>query len=153
MPERCGVWRELRFAWAPFRAGAVSPAFPPHSVRNRAAGELRLELEVERLRPREGFETESRQRAAAPGILDTGPGERRIEVVAAIHEPSARLDALADAQGRLRVRRPDRRREAVAAVIHALDCLLVALDRHDPGHRPEDFLGDHLLPDVDQHLR
>src|SRR4051812_21436033 len=88
---------------------------------------LDAELQVERLRPREGVEAELRERAAAAGILDSRPRERRIQVIAAIHEPGAGFHALADAQRRLHVGGPDRSREAEAAVIHQLDRLLVAV--------------------------
>ena len=66
------------------------------SSSGNASGPLRasqLRLEVKRLRPRQVLVAERRQRAAAPGILDADPGQRRVEVVAAVHEPGAGLHA------------------------------------------------------------
>src|SRR5438067_7045546 len=141
----------------PVPRGAASAI--PYLVRNTyyvlstELGLLRLELQMKRLRPRERLEPEARERAAAPGVLDAGPGERRIEIVAAVHEPRARLHAIADAHRRLGIRGPDGSGEAIAAVVHPLDRLLVAGDGHDACHRPEDFLGHHALLEVDQDLR
>ena len=52
-----------------------------------------------------------------------------IEVVAAVHEPRAGLDAIADAHARLRVARPDRRGQPVAAVVHERDRFVVVRRR------------------------
>ena len=60
----------------------------------------------ERLRPRERLEAQPRERAAAARVLDARPRERGIEVVAAIHVPRPGVDAFADAQRGIRVRRP-----------------------------------------------
>src|SRR5882762_5647243 len=65
------------------------------------------QLEVERLRPRERLEAQARQRAAAPRILDSRPRQRGIQVVAAVHEPGAGLDPIADAEGSVGVLRPN----------------------------------------------
>src|SRR5689334_9128186 len=127
----------------PFGGNAVSPAFRPRRADSVRNGWRLAELQMKRLRAGERLEPEARERAAASGILDAGPGERRIEVIAAVHEPGARFDAIADGKRGVAIGRPYGRRKAVAAVVHQLDCLLVALDRQDACHRSEDFLGHH----------
>src|SRR6185503_17368525 len=48
---------------------------------------LGRESQVKGLGTRKRFEAEAGQRAAAPRVLDPGPCQRGVEVVAAVHEP------------------------------------------------------------------
>src|SRR5512139_1313328 len=121
-------------------AGARRAPRRPRATMDLRAGQLRAQ--VERLGSREGLVTHTRQCAAAAGILDTGPGERGIEIVAAVHEPRPRLYAPADGNGGVLVGRPHRRREAVGAVVHERDGFLVVAHLHDADHRAEALL-DH----------
>src|SRR4051812_10921137 len=57
-----------------------------------------LQPEMKRLRTRERFDSQARKGAASAGILDSRPRERRVEVVAAVHEARAGLDAVRDAE-------------------------------------------------------
>ena len=44
------------------------------------------------------FIADRRQRAATARILDAGPGQGRVQVVAAVHEPGPGVDLAADAE-------------------------------------------------------
>ena len=95
------------------------------------------------------------QGAAAAGILDADPGQRRVEIVAAVHEPGAGLDLVADADRRLLVIGPDGGGQAIGIVVHQADRLFVGADRHDAGDGAEAFLlhdGIGLI-EIDQDLR
>src|SRR3546814_17856792 len=70
------------------------------------------DAQMKRFRARQVLVADAGERAAAPRLLDADPGQRRVEIVAAIHEPGAGIDALADADGGLLVHGPDRRSEA-----------------------------------------
>jgi hypothetical protein len=72
------------------------------------------------------------------GVLDAGPGEGGVEVVAAVHEEGAGLDAGAEGDGRrLGVGGPDGGGEAVGAVVHVADGFGVAVDGQDADDRAE----------------
>src|SRR5690606_15322519 len=88
------------------------------------------------------------------GILDAGPGESWVEIVAAIQEEGPGVDLLADLLSRLFIFRPDRGRKPVRAVIHELNCLLVGGNFHDADDGAESlFTHDiHLVVHIDQNL-
>ena len=111
---------------------------------------FRSRPQVKRFRPRQVLVADTRQRAAAAGILDADPGERRVEIVAAVHEPGAGVDALADRKCRVRVFASRSRRSGRSAVVHELDGFLVATHLHDAGDRAEDLLAHdaHRVIDV-----
>src|SRR6185436_6584589 len=73
------------------------------------------------LRPRQRLIADLAERRAAAGVLHTGPGEARIEIVAAVHVDGAGLDLSADALGRIHVAGPDRSREAIGRIVHQAD--------------------------------
>ena len=58
-----------------------------------------------------------RQRDAPPRLLVSRPGQRRIEVVAPVHEDRAGLDLVDEVQVRLLGAGPDRRGEAVPRIV------------------------------------
>src|SRR5436190_14413852 len=66
----------------------------------------RLGSEMEALGPRQGFIADDGQCGAAARILDAGPGQGRVEIVAAVHEDSAGLDLLADLLRRIGILGP-----------------------------------------------
>src|SRR3970282_2282668 len=75
-------------------AGRVTPSAPAeaglsHARRLGAKNLSQAQPQVKRLRSGEGCEPQPGERAAAAGVLDAGPGERRVEVVAAVHVPGA----------------------------------------------------------------
>ena len=111
--------------------------------------------EVKGFRPRHRFEAEIGHARASAGILDAGPGEEGIDIVAAVHEDGAGRDLVADLFGRRRVLRPDRGREAVGAVVHQPDRLFVRGDLHDADDGAERLLHHHFhrMVDPGQHLR
>ena len=110
---------------------------------------------MERLGPGQVLVAQARQGGAAPGVLDPGPGQGRVEVVAAVHEHGAGFQLLAEPLGGVQITGPDRRAEAIGAVVHQGDGLGVAGHRHDADHRAEAFLAHHrhLVVDLHQHLR
>ena len=61
---------------------------------------MSISTQVEGLRPGQGFVADPGQGCAAAGVLDAGPGQRGVEVVAPVHEDGARLDLAADPLGR-----------------------------------------------------
>ena len=82
---------------------------PPSSGRapvGRAARPSRLDAQVEGLRARQRLVAEARERHTAARVLDAGPRQRRVEVVAAVHEHGAGLDLAR------RARAPRRRRSS-----------------------------------------
>src|SRR6267143_4608940 len=89
------------------------------------AAESGLRAQVERLAARQREEAVPRERVALAAVLHAGPGERRVEVVAAVHEEGDGLDPSPDAQGALLVARPDGGGEAVRAVVHQPHRLVV----------------------------
>src|SRR6185437_17105826 len=96
--------------------------------------------QMERLRPGQVFVADPRERAAAARVFDAHPGERRIEVVAAVEEPGAGVDLIAKSDGRSLVPRPDRRGEPIAAVVHEPHGMSVVVYRQDAHHGTEHFL-------------
>src|SRR3546814_6746774 len=68
--------------------------------------------EMEGFRSRQELVADARQGAAAARLLDADPGKGRVEIVAAVHEPGAGIDAIADGDCRLLVHGPDRRGQA-----------------------------------------
>src|SRR5258707_8120829 len=110
---------------------------------------------MEGFRPRQRGEAKTREGAAAAGILDPGPGEGGVEVVAAIHEPGTGRDTVADRDGGVLVGRPYRGGETVFAVIHQAYRLVVRGDLHDADDGSETLLAHHphRMVDADQHLR
>src|ERR687892_204459 len=108
------------------RANAITKRRRRSPVGSRSGfGPLHRRAQMERLRPGQVLVLEAGERAAAAGVLDSGPSERRVEVVAAVHEPGAGLDPIADPDRRVLVRRPDRRGQAIATVVHEADRLVV----------------------------
>src|SRR6266850_5520393 len=99
-----------------------------------------LRAQVERLPPGEREERVLRERHALAGVLHPGPGQQRIEVVAPVHEEGAGLDLRPDAEGAVLVARPDRRGEAVGAVVHQPDRLVVVRDPLHADDGPEALL-------------
>ncbi|MNQ81273.1 hypothetical protein D3C85_962860 [compost metagenome] len=87
-------------------------------------------------------------------MLDPGPGQGRVQVIAAVHEHGAGGQFIAQATGGVQVLGPDRRTKAELAVVHQGDGLLVAADRHDAHHRAEALLAHHrhVMGNVDQYL-
>src|SRR5712675_971970 len=75
-------------------------------------------LEVIGLRPRQLLESDARQGAAASRILDAGPGESGVQVVAPVQEHGARLQRIAERLGARRIRGENRSGEAEVAVVH-----------------------------------
>src|SRR3546814_17028412 len=71
-----------------------------------------------------------------------GPGERRVEIIAAVHEAGAGLKLLADDDGGVCVSRPDGSGEAVGAVVHQPDRLRIRADRHDADDRSEEHTSE-----------
>ena len=110
---------------------------------------------MEGLRPRQVLVPDARQRAPAPRILDADPGQRRVQVVAAVHEPRAGLHLVTNRQGRFLVRGPDRGGEPEGGVIHETDRFRVRFHLHDSSHRPENFFlhHRHRVIDPEQDLR
>src|SRR5262252_7925212 len=114
-----------------------------------------LRPQMEGFRPRQVLVADAAQRAAAAGILDADPGQRRVEIVAAVHEPGAGLDPISDADRGLFVIGPDGGGQAIGVVVHQPDRLVIRGDGHDAGHRAEAFLlhdGIRLV-EIDQDLR
>src|SRR5690606_25316127 len=100
-------------------------------------------LEMERLGTGELLEADGRQRASASRVAHAGPGERRVEVVAAVHEEGPGRHCLADRQRRILVAGEHRGGEPELAVVHQYDRLVVARYRLHADHRAEAFLGHH----------
>src|SRR5687768_13522857 len=75
--------------------------------------------------PRQHLVTDARQRCAAARVLDAGPGEAGIEIIAAVHVDGAGVDLGAEACGGIAVGGPDRGSEAVAGIVHEADGFLV----------------------------
>src|SRR5919109_3869492 len=111
--------------------------------------------QVERLRPRQHLVADPAQGRAATRILDADPGEGRVEVVTSIHVDRAGFEPVADLFRLVGVRRPQRAGEAVFAVVHEADRLVVRLHLHDADDRAEALFRHHAhgMIDVDQHLR
>src|SRR5580704_6760776 len=103
----------------------TSPARSTERLPSAEPATLISVAQVEGFRPREHCVADLRERGAAARILDTGPGERRIEIIATVHVDGAGLDPVADGFGGVRVARPDRGRQAIRAVVHERDRLLV----------------------------
>jgi len=101
------------------------------------------------------FEAEAGKRGAAPGILDAGPGQGRIEIVATVHEPGAGFDALPHRQRYRAIAGEHRGAQAIRAVVHQADRLLVVGHRHHAANRSEALVGHdpHAVVYVDQDLR
>ncbi len=88
----------------------------------------------------ERFVAELGQGHAAARLLDARPRERRVEVVASIHEKRARAHLPADTQCGRFVLREDGSRQSVRTVVHQRDGLFVTVDRHDAADRTETLL-------------
>src|SRR5690348_2928049 len=99
-----------------------------------------LGSQVERLAAGERQEAVAGERHSLAGVLHAGPGQHRVEVVAPVHVERARLDLRADAEGALLVARPDRRGQAVRAVVHQPHRLVVVRDLLHADDRPEALL-------------
>src|SRR6267378_1492939 len=84
--------------------------------------------------------SEHRERTATPRILDANPGEGRVQIVTAIHEPRAGLHLLAERHGRGRVARPDRRGESEGAGVHLRHGFGVGAHFHHAGDRSKNLL-------------
>src|SRR5450759_3716947 len=97
-----------------------------------------------RLRSRKMFEADAGKRYAPPAMLDSGPGQRRVEIIAAVHEPCSGFDAVADAQCRLDITREYRSGEAVGTIVHQADRLIVIGHRHHTTNRAETFVGHYF---------
>src|SRR5678815_4644775 len=97
---------------------------------------------MEGLRPRERLVAQHRQCTAASGVLHAGPGERGIEVVAAVHENRSGLDAVADVDGGFFVFRPDGGGQAEIGVVHQRDRFFVGIDGHNSYSRAERLLSN-----------
>ena len=99
--------------------------------------------------------TQRRQRRAVAGLLDAGPRQTGIEIVAAVHIDRAGLDCLADALGGIDVLGPDGRREAIAAVVHQSDRLFLVADLGDADDGAETLFAHHRhgVIDVGENLR
>lgn len=112
-------------------------------------------LQVERLGAGEGLESELAEGQAATRVLDTDPGQRRVKVVAAVHEPGAGVDAVADGESSGLVVGPNASREPKGGVVHELDSLLVVLDLHDANDGTKALVPHdaHRVVDVDEDLR
>src|SRR5688572_25400805 len=110
--------------------------------------------QVERLRPGQHLIADPAQGGAAARIFDADPGEGRVEVVTAIHVDGAGLEPVADLFRFVGVRRPQRAGEAVFAVVHEADRLVVGLDLHDADDRAEALFRHHAhgMINVYQHL-
>src|SRR5207244_3778687 len=76
-----------------------------------------------------------RERTATPRILDANPGEGRVQIVAAIHEPRAGLHLLAECHGRDLVARPDCRGKSEGALRVHRDAEPVLLNQLDAAAR------------------
>src|SRR5688572_1689802 len=111
--------------------------------------------QVERFRPRQVLVTNRRERATPSRVLDADPGQRRIEIIAPIHEPGSNLDPVADRERGLLIAGPDRRRQSELAIVDERDRGLVGGDLHDARHRAEDLLAHHRhgVIDLEQQLR
>src|SRR5712671_2671739 len=75
------------------------------------------------LRPRQRLVADLAERRAAAGVLDPGPREARIEIVAAVHVNRAGLDLSPDALCGVHVPGPDRGGQPVGGVVHQADGL------------------------------
>src|SRR6266540_1408635 len=115
---------------------------------------LRTQPQVERFRPRQRLVPEAGERAAASGVLHARPRQRRIEIITAIQVPRAGINTVPDADGRIGITRPDRRRQPISTVVHQRDRLVIALYGHDSDHGAEGLLGHHAhaMIDVDEDL-
>src|SRR6266446_3154441 len=81
-----------------------------------------------------------RERTATPRVLDAHPGEGRVQIVAAVHEPRAGLHLLAERHGRDLIARPDRRGKTEGAVVHLRHRFGVGTHFHDAGDRSKNLL-------------
>src|SRR5476651_2297302 len=97
-----------------------------------------------RLRPRKMFETNTGKRYATPAMLDPGPGQPRVEIIAAVHEPCSGFDAVAQAQCRLDIAREHRSGEAIGTIVHQADRLVIIGYRHHTTNRAETFVGHYF---------
>ena len=93
------------------RCGRVPPRWSSDSSNCRADRAHVVHPEMIGLRPGQLLEANARQGAAPSRILDAGPGERGIEIVAAIEEHRAGLERIAERFGALGVRRENRGRQ------------------------------------------
>src|SRR5215203_3321988 len=115
---------------------SAKPEIRSRAVMVMVEAALRLrETQVERFWPRQMLVAEGRERHPAAGLLDARPRQRRIEIVAAVHEHGAGLELTADGLSRIRIPRPDGGGEAEVAVVHEADRLLVGRDLHDADGR------------------
>src|SRR5213082_1792516 len=73
-------------------------------------------------------------------MLDADPGEGRVQIVAAIHEPGAGVHLLAEPDGSVLIARPDSRGQSEGAVVHLRHGFIVRAHLHDPGDRSKDLL-------------
>src|ERR1700737_884314 len=115
----------MNMPWQARRSGPGRPRSWSDNSNCRVNSSSCRDPEVIGLRPGQLLKSDARQGAAAPRIFDSGPGERRIEVVAAIQENRARLQRVTELFGARRVRRENRGREAKLAVVHQPQRFLV----------------------------
>lgn len=77
---------------------------------------------------RHGIESKPGQTDAPAGVLDSGPRQRRVEVIAPVHEYRSGVNLVDQTCERGFVSRPDARRQAVCRVVNQSQGFVVALD-------------------------
>src|SRR5262245_59833336 len=86
--------------------------------------------EMEALGAGQGAQAQVRERHPVTGVLDAYPGQLRIEVIAAVLKHGASLERVGELLDTVVVARPDRRGQAVRAVVHQLERLMLVADLH-----------------------
>jgi hypothetical protein len=93
--------------------------------------------------------------AAAAGVLAAGPAQRRVEIVATVHEHGAGFDPVADGSALAASGVQSDAVRPKLAVVHQRDGFLVVLDLHDADDRAEAFIAHdtHVVGHVGEDLR
>ncbi|MNS82779.1 hypothetical protein D3C72_1165330 [compost metagenome] len=132
--------------------GWVVPVDGGHSHGSISPGVASDAAHMEGFGLRELLVSDGRQRYAAARILDARPGERRIQIVAAIHEKCAGPDLPADMQRGLFVPGEHGGCQPVGAIVHQRNGLLIGIHRHDAHDRTKAFVvhDAHAVVDLSQ---
>src|SRR6476619_4021311 len=89
-----------------------------------------------------------------PRILNTSPWECRINIITAVHEPSAAFYATSNLYGGVNVRGPNRSSEPITTIIHKGHGLRIVLHPHQRRHWPKCFFchHSHSMVNIRKHL-